>query len=281
MLLRINSRWFWLPEDLTENRKMNKEIDWLSIFFTALIHLLVGLLLWFVAMRMPDRREESGVPVMLGNMGDLNTDYEFTEVESFSIPVSGSLPDAALEAMDPIVTQDMEETVAIESGKKETVKKPVEEVHQPTEAELRAQREKDAATNANQLMSVFGQTTTDNSQTADALTPGVPGSLQGNATKGKTEGVGGYGTYDLNGRSVGDGGLVRPVYRVQDEGRVVVTITVSPEGRVIATSINKRTNTVNTELREAAEAAARNTKFNAVSGPDNQSGTITYYFKLK
>lgn len=260
---------------------MKREIDWLSIFFTALIHLLVGLLLWLIAMRMPNRQEESGVPVMLGNMGDLNTEYEFTEVESFSVPVSGSLPDVALEAVNPIVTQDLEETVAIESGEKEKVKKPVEEFNEPTEAELRVQREKQVAAEANQMMAVFGQSKTDNSQAADAQKTGVAGSLDGNAPEGKTEGVGGYGTYDLNGRSVGEGGLVRPVYNVQDEGRVVVTITVNPEGRVIATSINKRTNTVNTKLREAAEIAARNTKFNVSSGPDNQSGTITYYFKLK
>lgn len=281
MLLRISLRWFWLPEDPTENKKMNREIDWLSIFLTALIHLLVGLLLWLLAMRMPNRQEESGVAVMLGNMGDLNTDYEFTEVESFSIPVSSSLPDAALEAVDPIVTQDIEETVAIESGDKEKVKKPVEEVRKPTEAEIKAQREQQAADNANQLMAVFGKTPTDKSNATESQTLGVAGSLEGNASEGKTEGIGGYGTYDLNGRSLGEGGLARPIYSVQDEGRVVVTITVNPEGRVIATSINKRTNTVNTKLREAAETAARNTKFNVASGPDNQSGTITYYFKLR
>ena len=71
------------------------------------------------------------------------------------------------------------------------------------------------------------------------------------------------------------------VYNVQDEGRVVVTIVVNPEGAVIRTSINKRTNTVNPALRRAALEAAQKARFNAVDGVDNQSGTITYYFKLK
>ena len=93
--------------------------------------------------------------------------------------------------------------------------------------------------------------------------------------------MGSYGTFDLNGRSLGSEGLPIPVYNVQDEGRVVVTIVVNPEGKVIATSINKRTNTVNPALRRAAEEAARRARFNAVSGVNNQSGTITYYFKLK
>ena len=73
----------------------------------------------------------------------------------------------------------------------------------------------------------------------------------------------------------------RPVYNVQDEGRVVVTITVNPAGHVIATSINRQTNTVNPALRKAAEDAAKKARFNAVSGLNNQTGTITYYFNLK
>ena len=110
---------------------------------------------------------------------------------------------------------------------------------------------------------------------------GNQGSPTGNGNTGKTSGVGSYGTFDLNGRSLGSEGLPIPVYNVQDEGRVVVTIVVNPEGKVIATSINKRTNTVNPALRRAAEEAARRARFNAVSGVNNQSGTITYYFKLK
>ena len=109
----------------------------------------------------------------------------------------------------------------------------------------------------------------------------VEGSPTGNAAEGKSTGTGGYGTFDLNGRSLGSGGLPMPVYNVQDEGRVVVTITVNPAGQVISTSINKRTNTVNAALRKAAEEAARKARFNQVDGVNNQTGTITYYFKLK
>ena len=89
------------------------------------------------------------------------------------------------------------------------------------------------------------------------------------------------GMPNLGGRSLGEGGLPRPVYNVQDEGRVVVTITVNPAGHVIATSINRQTNTVNPALRKAAEDAAKKARFNAVSGLNNQTGTITYYFNLK
>lgn len=103
----------------------------------------------------------------------------------------------------------------------------------------------------------------------------------GNSATGKASGTGGIGVYDLQGRSLGTGSLPVPVYDVQDEGRVVVTIVVNPAGQVIRTSINKRTNTVNPALRRAALEAAQKARFNAIDGVDNQSGTITYYFKLK
>ena len=38
---------------------------------------------------------------------------------------------------------------------------------------------------------------------------------------------------------------------------------------------------VNPALRKAAEDAAKKARFNAVSGLNNQTGTITYYFNLK
>lgn len=95
-----------------------------------------------------------------------------------------------------------------------------------------------------------------------------------------TASQGGYGTWDLGGRDI-LGELPLPAYNIQEEGRVVVTITVNPEGSVIDTRINNRTNTTNMQLRNAAVEAARRTKFNAISGKNNQTGTITYYFKLK
>ena len=93
-------------------------------------------------------------------------------------------------------------------------------------------------------------------------------------------GEGGYGTWDLGGRDL-LGAFPKPSYSITEEGRVVVTITVDPEGNVIDTRINNRTNTTSMQLRSAAEEAARKTKFNAINGDKNQTGTITYYFQLK
>ena len=255
-----------------------------SLLWTLLIHAgVIGLLL-LLHLTKPVMQAESGVPVMLGDMGNLDTDYEFTEVNSLPAPAPASVPVPVAPQAEPTITQNMEETIAIETGEKEKPVKPVETVKQPTPEEIRAEQERKAAEEAQNLMAnAFGRSST---MQASAPTEtntdvqGIMGSTEGNASQGKPTGVGSYGTWDLGGRDM-VGELPRPAYNIQEEGRVVVTIIVDPEGNVIDTRINNRTNTTNLQLRNAAEQAARKTKFNAIGGENNQTGTITYYFKLK
>ena len=249
-----------------------------------MLHVAVVGLLLLLHLNKPVVQAESGVPVMLGDMGNLDTDYEFTEVNSMPAPAPASVPVPVAPTAEPAITQNMEETVAIETGEKEKPVTPVETVRQPTPEEVRAEQERRAAEEAQNLMAnAFGrsssmQATSSTENSTD--NQGTPGSTEGNASQGKPTGVGSYGTWDLGGRDM-VGELPRPTYNIQEEGRVVVTIIVDPEGNVIDTRINNRTNTTNLQLRNAAEQAARKTKFNAIGGENNQTGTITYYFKLK
>ncbi|SCG94728.1 TonB family C-terminal domain [uncultured Bacteroides sp.] len=278
--------------------KKNKVI---GIVCTVVLHLLVLLLLFFLKLTVPAEQEEGGVPVMLGNteLAEGEADpYTLTEVDMMPSEEPSSSQEAAeAPAVEqPMITQQDEPSLQVkkETPKKETPKKeqpkktPVktetQTVNKPkekTEAEKRAEAEKAAAqAAANKIAGAFGKGSQMGSK-GNASGAGLQGSPTGNSSTGKTSGVGGYGTFDLNGRSLGSGNLPVPVYNVQDEGRVVVTIVVNPAGQVISTSINKRTNTVNPALRRAAEEAARKARFNAVDGVNNQSGTITYYFKLR
>ena len=247
-------------------------IDWLSAGLVLALHALIVLVLWLICLNLPERLEESGVPVMLGNMGNLDTDYDFTEVQPVSAQAMNTSPSASQSV--PMVTQDIEETVSIDDG-----------ADKPTPEELQRQAEERVAAEANQLMRNLFGTTDASAASADnvfsEVTEGTPGSIQGNSTEGKETGIGGIGSYDLGGRGVDANGLQRPAYTVREEGRVVVTITVNPVGEVVSTSIHKRTNTMNAQLRAAAEEAARRTRFAPVDRPDNQTGTITYYFRLK
>lgn len=277
-----------------------------GIVGTIILHVVVLLLLLLLKLVAPEPQEEGGVPVMLGNTETAHgTDdpYSLTEVDVLPQPET-SLPEPEVapepEVKQPMITQDDEPSIVVKKEKSKTEKKktetkkpvkvekpkqPVKPVEQPkekTEAEKRAEAERAAAqAAANKIAGAFGKGSQMGSKGNAGSGTGVQGSPDGNASEGKTNGVGGYGTFDLNGRSLGAGGLPVPVYNVQDEGRVVVTIVVNPAGQVISTSINKRTNTVNPTLRKAAEEAARKARFNKVDGVNNQSGTITYYFKLK
>lgn len=268
-----------------------------GIVGTVIVHLVILLILLFVFIHGTEVQEEGGVPVMLGNtelsQGDFDP-YTLTEVDILNEPQMESVPEQTsdVEASEQeMITQDVEETVAVTpQKKKDTAKKTEKEQPKKTvpektreqiEAEKKAAAEKAAAeAAAKKIAGAFGKGTTMGSKGSGTTGKGIEGSPTGNGNVGKSTGVGGVGSWDLNGRSL-NGSLPVPVYNVQDEGRVVVTITVNPAGKVISTSINKRTNTVNAALRRAAEEAARKATFNTISGVNNQTGTITYYFKLR
>lgn len=284
---------------------------YIGLVGALLVHVAFIVLLILVGFALPEPEEEGGVPVMLGEVPDAlgAADPSLVKVDVMPEEVAPPAPAPEPEPVEQeeIITQEVEETVAIkpktepkkkkeEVKKKEVVKKK-EEVKKPVKpekteaekaeearklAEAKAERERKAAEEAarKRVAGAFGKGAQMGSK-GDTKGEGVQGSPTGNASTGATSGTGGYGTFNLNGRSIGEGGLPRPVYNVQDEGRVVVTITVNPAGQVIATSINRQTNTVNPALRKAAEDAARKARFNAVSGLNNQTGTITYYFNLK
>lgn len=245
---------------------------------TLAVHALVVLLLVLLKLHAPMQEEESGIPVTLGNVAQakgFTESYQFTEVSSVKSDVP-KVSDAPLaqpqpKVDEPLVTQPDEPTVDMPTA---------EEI----EAQKRAEAERLAAERAAQQMaSAFGKGFEMGSKGEATEQPeeGTQGIESGVAAAEKVVGVGTLGSFDLNGRSISGEGLPIPVNTVQAEGMVVVTITVSPAGKVIGTSINRRTNTANIELRKAAEDAAKRARFNAVDGLENQMGTIVYYFKLR
>ncbi len=266
-------------------KRDNRQIT--GIIGTVIVHAVFLIALFLIYVHKPANQEEGGVPVMLGNtdlsqgMYDPATMTE-VDIQPETVTSEESQPEAPEQE---IITQTEEQTVTVPTQKEKKEEPKTQKPQKPkekTEAEKRAEAEKAAAELAAQrIAGAFGKGSKMENKGTGTSGSGVEGSTEGNSSTGKSTGVGGYGTFDLNGRSLGEGGLPRPVYNVQDEGRVVVTITVDPAGKVIGTSINKRTNTVNPSLRKAAEDAAKKARFNSVDEVNNQTGTITYYFKLK
>lgn len=278
----------------------------IGIAGTAGFHLLiiVILLLCYMSPNFEIQRSEDlgGVPVMFGNVADAFGDNEpfgrgkgnvgSRETVSPNVvetpipmtePTSTQPKPTVSNAQETPATQDFEETVAIQEAKRkaeEQRQREAEEQRRKAEAERVAQQEaaKRGQIN-NQMAGLFGNGEGDGSRgnTEGTGTQGVP---TGNASHGKTSGIGGWGSYDLGGRTLGSGGLVKPTYSVDDYGTVVVDIIVNAKGDVVEATIGKGTNTPSTTLRNEAIRAAKRTKFNTVSAVINQKGTITYKFNL-
>lgn len=261
---------------------------------TLIAHLLLFVLLWFLVIEKPLPQDEMGVPVIMGNTELASGDaYQYTEVNVAPVPspVTTTAPPPSTAPSEPLITQTDEPTVTLKSSDKkknekrvETPKKSAEQIEAERKAQEaeRKQREAEAVARVanSKIAGAFGKGSTMSNSGTATEGKGNQGSPQGNERTGIVSGTGGYGTFALDGRSLA-GALPRPSYNVQEEGRVVVTIIVNPEGRVIKTYINSRTNTANPEMRAAALSAARKAVFNKVNAMNNQSGTITYYFKLK
>ena len=281
---------------------------------TVALHAVLLLLLFLVAIHKPMAQEEGGVPVMLGDVPQSqgNADpYTLTDVDIWEEPelpaeVAEPIPVPEVETKAELITQADEPTIAVPEKKEQpkpkevkTKKEPVKAKEQPakpkekTEAEKRAEAERLAAEKkkaeekaaaeaaAKRVSGAFGKGSQIGSKGTGTTGEGIQGSPTGNAAEGKPTGVGGESSWDLKGRSLG-AALPMPEYKVQEEGVVVVSIVVTPAGIVDKVSINiKGTKTANEELRRAALEAAKKARFNSVNMVDNQTGTITYNFKLK
>ncbi len=114
-----------------------------------------------------------------------------------------------------------------------------------------------------------GSTTSDGVVGTDRGTPGADSNL----------GDGLSGDYSLAGRSL-IGALPIPGYNSQSEGRVVIDILVDEKGRVTSASLRVAASTTNdSRLISSARDAAMKARFSP-SDSFNQSGTITYIFKM-
>ncbi|WP_239060658.1 TonB family protein [Bacteroides sp. 519] len=263
---------------------------YIGMIGAVLVHVAIIALLLFMVITAPEREEESGVQVVMGNAEEALGAVEpstLVEVDVISQPNEGVTPE--LPSEQDLITQTEEETVVVEPKKTEEKPKPEKTAAEKAAEAKRLQEEKAekerkaAAEAANKLvtgafnkgseMGSRGQTTGEGIQ---GTPTGTPSDNSSNAKSGGSSG------FDLDGRSLfGGGKLPVPVVNLQEEGKVVVNITVNPGGYVVATSINRLTNTVNPQLRKAAEEAAKKARFNAVNRVDNQMGTITYIFEFK
>lgn len=177
---------------------------------------------------------------------------------------------------EPIKTQQHEPS--LHAAEVEARKEAARRARAEAEAARRAAAEAAAREAARQqvgrsVAGAFG------AQSGKAGSQGTASSGSGN--QGSPNGS--AGSYALAGRSVVSNGgvLARPATSRAVDGVVRVRIVVDGAGHVTRATVAQGTNIADTSIRNAALAAARATRFNAVAGAEEQEGIITYRFKIQ
>ena len=261
---------------------------------STLFCLFLLLVLYLIILRTEVRTGEEGVLVNFGNLDSASGTFEPQSRGENRQPVPEEeaappvRPPRQTEDSPEIITRDDEQTVALQTAKKEAEKRKQKDAAEAEQRLIAEARRKDREERRqreaidSRVSGAFGAGTSDQSNqgTADAGS-GNQGDVRGNSGTGIQTGAGGYGEFALDGRSLGPGGLPKPSYSVQEEGRIVINVIVDPKGNVILAEIGRGTNIDHATMRRSALEAAKKAKFNAISGSNNQSGTITYKYNLK
>jgi len=209
---------------------------------------------------------------------------------------------------DPIVTQDVEKTVAVKTPKKKAVEKVIDPEKQRLAEEerlqkadqLRQQKEEqqrlaqaaaeqrkigEINSRAKNVFGGGGKGSPDSKSTSQGITfgtgnQGVPEGSANAERYGPGGGIGNGVSFSLDGRT--SQSLPKPRYPGNEEGVVVVQVTVNKSGQVTKAEAGVRgSNTADPELISAAKKAALLAKFNVDNNaPAFQTGTITYRFVL-
>lgn len=265
--------------------KLNKD-DIYGIIGSVAFHLIVLFILGCIVLKAEIPEEEGGVLVNFGNInaaaGTFEPKYTGQELpQETTVPPPPSAPETSQEEL---VTQNLEESVSLEEEQKKKEEAEKERIRRE-EAErkrLEEERRKKEEAIKNRVAGAFGiGSSQENNSQGDVETgSGNQGNPFGNSDHGANEGIGGMGSFSLSNRQLITGKLAEPSYTENKEGKIVIDIIVDTKGNVIRADIGRGTTIEDVGMREKAKAAARKNRFNEISGVNNQSGTITYVYKL-
>ena len=259
------------------------------------VHVLAVGLLFVVLMppiKVPDL--PAGILVSIGNMAEAEGTYDPHEIippeEVDPVEPTPTPPD------EDLLTQDLPEAPEVKQVKRQEPKKePVKkkdtraELEKQRQERLREEQKKREAAEAKRKADIAGrvagalgnaQNASGSGTTPSGSTTGHQGSPSGNVTGGGAgSGVAGFGGWSLAGRDI-VGGLKRPDFTKNVEGRIVVAITVNSSGNVIAATIAPGTTIGDYSMQQSAIKAAKATRFSRTDQVNNQRGKITYKYEL-
>ena len=245
----------------------------ISAIVTALFMLLVVLVCVSFGYDPPDPPiPEEGVEVNVG-------DADFGSGDDPQPMSQSSASSPAPSFQEQIATQNTESSTAIPSSPKPN------NVTTPTPAEQPKTDNKPKEPEINKNALFTGKRNSNNNSGN-----GSQGVTEGQGNQGKPNGSensnnysgngGGNGTYSLAGRT--SVSLPIPNYNSNRQGKIVVKIVVNQQGKVIRAEAPEKGSTITDgKMVEQARQAALKARFNASSTAlEEQSGTITYIFKI-
>lgn len=258
-----------------------------SALITTIILLLLLFVIFNYGMNYLDPPEEYGLAINFGdsNVGSGAPVQKTKKVATPKVEEKKEVVEEKKETpkeiiKEEIITDDTTKDVPVVEKIKEIKKEPVKK---ETPKEKPKPKPSKATTDA--LNSLLNGNSSDGQPKGegDDKKQGVKGNEKGDADANKyygNTGGGSGGNYNLAGRKA----LSKPIEQpdCQEEGTVVVRITVDKNGKVISAipGVKGSTNTAACLLKPAKEAALK-TKWNADNkAPSNQTGTIIYKFSL-
>lgn len=253
----------------------------LAIGLTIGYHVLLILFLLFFILHTPippypDLGGGSGLEVNFGNSEHGLGDNKSEQL----IPVD--LKDVSASKNDNYLTHDKGEATNIKSSNNPNNNKNVITINDPVIDKSKLYKPK--SKNNQGIAGGEGNQGKENGDVNSNNYSGNGGSGGGSGS-GNGTGIGngdGPGTsYNLSGRKAK--ALAKPIYDSDEQGKIVVTITVDQNGNVTKAVAGARGTTIsNQDMWKQAEKAALKSKFNVKSDAAiEQQGTITYkYLKL-
>ena len=260
-----------------------------GIIGTLVFHILVAVLLCLIVMeQIPVQPEKSNIEMQSAAEDFAGKEfYEAKFISDVKPQVAKAEPAPATPAKDPYIAQNYEKSIPVDTltSKVESKKeKPVmseEERKRKEEAERKAAEEAERQAKekiANFVSGTFDKSSKISSKGNEGDGVGAAGSTASGTDQGQQPAGAGNGLgidYKVGNRRV-VGELNRNI-PVQEEGTVVVYVTVNPQGRVVTANAK----TASLALKKAAEKAAMEIKFNNVSNlTENEEGTITFRFNM-
>ena len=262
-----------------------------SAIITTVILVILLLVIFNFGMKYLDPPEEYGVAI---NLGEDNFGNGEPVMQTKLSPPKENIQEVQEEVQkevvktpkeivkEDIITDETTKDVPVIEKKKVEKKEPVKEV---VKKEVVKEKPKPSKETQDALNSLLKGKTQDgeNKGEGDDTKEGVKGDKNGDPNSNKyygKEGTGNDGNYNLAGRKA----LSKPIEKpdCQQEGIVVVSITVDKNGKVIKAKagVKGTTNSNPCLLKPAEEAALRTTWNSDSNAPAIQNGTIIYKFTL-